>query len=109
MRVFEYKLVASKQQAERIDEAVKITQFIRNKALRLWMDTNALTFVRVAAFLTGTRMRLRTSFGLDWQQSPSLFRKCTRGQRETWNLRVPQRLWRMYLYSLLTQDSKCAR
>jgi len=41
MRVFEYKLVASRQQAERIDEAIKVTQFIRNKCLRLWMDTQA--------------------------------------------------------------------
>ncbi len=41
MQVFEYKLVASRQQAERIDEAIKVTQFIRNKCLRLWMDTRA--------------------------------------------------------------------
>lgn len=39
MRVFEYKLVASKQQEERITEAIRTVQFIRNKALRLWMDT----------------------------------------------------------------------
>jgi putative transposase len=38
MRVFEYKLVASRQQAERIDGAIRVTQFIRNKAVRLWMD-----------------------------------------------------------------------
>jgi len=44
MRVFEYKLAASKQQENRIDEAVKVTQFIRNKALRLWMDTNAKAY-----------------------------------------------------------------
>ena len=41
MRVYEYKLVASRQQAEQIDEAIKVTQFIRNKCLRLWLDTNA--------------------------------------------------------------------
>ena len=41
MRIFEYKLVASRQQEQRIVEAIRITQFIRNKALRLWMDTNA--------------------------------------------------------------------
>ena len=44
MRVLEYKLVASRQQVERIDEAIKVTQFIRNKALRLWMDTNAKAY-----------------------------------------------------------------
>ena len=41
MRVLEYKLVASRQQGERIDEAIRVCQFIRNKCLRLWMDTNA--------------------------------------------------------------------
>jgi putative transposase len=44
MRVFEYKLVATRQQEQRIDEAIKVTQFIRNKALRLWMDTNAKAY-----------------------------------------------------------------
>ncbi len=38
MRVFEYKLVATKQQEQRITEAIRTVQFIRNKALRLWMD-----------------------------------------------------------------------
>ncbi len=41
MRVLEYKLVASRQQGKRIDEAIRVCQFIRNKCLRLWMDTNA--------------------------------------------------------------------
>lgn len=44
MRVFEYKLVASQQQELRITEAIRVTQFIRNKALRLWMDTNAKAY-----------------------------------------------------------------
>ncbi len=39
MRVFEYKLVATEQQAQKLTEAIKVVQFIRNKALRLWMDT----------------------------------------------------------------------
>jgi len=41
MLVLEYKLVAKKQQEEAITEAVRTVQFIRNKALRLWMDTGA--------------------------------------------------------------------
>jgi putative transposase len=40
MLVLEYKLVASKAQAERVREGIRVVQFIRNKALRLWMDTN---------------------------------------------------------------------
>lgn len=41
MLVLEYKLVAKKQQETAITEAVRTVQFIRNKALRLWMDTGA--------------------------------------------------------------------
>ena len=44
MRVFEYKLVASRQQRERISEAIRCVQFIRNKALRLWMDTGVKAY-----------------------------------------------------------------
>lgn len=41
MLVLEYKLVAKKQQEAAIIEAVRTVQFIRNKALRLWLDTGA--------------------------------------------------------------------
>ena len=41
MLILEYKLVANRQQEQRIDEAIRCVQFVRNKALRLWMDTNA--------------------------------------------------------------------
>jgi putative transposase len=36
--IFEYKLDGNKQQYEAIEEAIRVTQFIRNKCLRLWMD-----------------------------------------------------------------------
>jgi putative transposase len=36
--VLEYKAVVNKKQAIAINEAIKTTQFIRNKAIRLWMD-----------------------------------------------------------------------
>src|SRR6266581_1814067 len=39
MLIFEYKLDGSKAQYAAIDEAIRIVQFIRNKCLRLWMDT----------------------------------------------------------------------
>jgi putative transposase len=38
MLLFEYKLRLSRAQAAAIDEAIRTTQFIRNKALRLWRD-----------------------------------------------------------------------
>jgi IS605 OrfB family transposase len=39
MLIFEYKLDGTKQQYVAIDAAIRIVQFIRNKCLRLWMDT----------------------------------------------------------------------
>src|SRR5260370_20612458 len=38
MLIYEYKLEGSKHQYAALDEAIRITQFIRNKCLRLWMD-----------------------------------------------------------------------
>ena len=37
MLVLEYKAVVSKKQEVAIDEAIRTTQFIRNKAIRYWM------------------------------------------------------------------------
>ena len=39
MLSYEYKVHGSKAQYAAIDEAIRIVQFIRNKCLRLWMDT----------------------------------------------------------------------
>ena len=38
MLVLEYKVKGSNQQYQAIDEAIRTTQFIRNKAIRYWMD-----------------------------------------------------------------------
>jgi putative transposase len=38
MLLLEYKLRVTKRQQAAIDEAIRTTQFVRNKALRLWMD-----------------------------------------------------------------------
>ena len=40
MLIYEYKVHGSKAQSAAIDEAIRVTQFIRNKCLRLWMDTH---------------------------------------------------------------------
>jgi putative transposase len=36
--VLEYKAIVSKNQTKAIDNAIRTTQFIRNKAIRFWMD-----------------------------------------------------------------------
>src|SRR6516165_11521507 len=38
MLVYEYKLRLSRSQQAAIEEAIRTTQFIRNKCVRLWMD-----------------------------------------------------------------------
>ncbi len=38
MLVLEYKVKGKQQQYQAIDEAIRTTQFIRNKAIRFWMD-----------------------------------------------------------------------
>jgi putative transposase len=42
MVIYEYKVDASQKQFAAIDEAIRIVQFIRNKCLRLWMDTRGI-------------------------------------------------------------------
>ncbi len=39
MLIYEYKIDGTKKQYAAIDEAIRVVQFIRNKCLRLWMDT----------------------------------------------------------------------
>src|SRR6266700_5706269 len=39
MLIYEYKLDGTPAQYAAIDEAIRVVQFIRNKCVRLWMDT----------------------------------------------------------------------
>ena len=39
MLIYEYKLDGTQAQYASIEEAMRVVQFVRNKALRLWMDT----------------------------------------------------------------------
>jgi putative transposase len=43
MLLFEFKLRLSSAQAAAIDEAIRTTQFIRNKCVRLWIDGRGVT------------------------------------------------------------------
>ncbi|MEH2310845.1 MAG: transposase [Nostoc sp.] len=42
MLVMEYKAVVKKTQAKAIDEAIRTSQFVRNKVLRYWMDNRGV-------------------------------------------------------------------
>ncbi len=50
MLVYEYKLDSTKAQYAAIDEAIRITQFIRNKCLRKWMDEHGVSSNLFAQF-----------------------------------------------------------
>src|SRR5437588_4042876 len=43
MLIYEYKLDGNTAQYAAIDEAIRITQFIRNKCLRKWMDERGVS------------------------------------------------------------------
>jgi putative transposase len=43
MLIYEYKVAGTPKQYAAIDEAIKITQFIRNKCLRKWMDEGGVS------------------------------------------------------------------
>jgi putative transposase len=43
MLIYEYKLDGTQAQYAAIDEAIRVVQFIRNKCLRLWMDTRGIS------------------------------------------------------------------
>jgi IS605 OrfB family transposase len=50
MLVYEYKLDASPAQYARIDEAIRVGQFVRNKCLRLWMDSRGVSANHLQVF-----------------------------------------------------------
>ena len=43
MLIYEYKLDGTQEQYAAIEEAIRVVQFIRNKALRLWMETQRVS------------------------------------------------------------------
>src|SRR5690349_538925 len=42
MIIYEYKLDGKEAQYSAIEEAIRTTQFVRNKCLRLWMETRGI-------------------------------------------------------------------
>jgi putative transposase len=48
MLVFEFKTYGKSVQYQAIDEAIRTTQFIRNKAIRLWMDGQGKSWIELS-------------------------------------------------------------
>lgn len=50
MPVYEFKAKPSRSQCAAIDEAIRVTQFIRNKCIRLWMDEKGVDRPSMSAY-----------------------------------------------------------
>ena len=50
MIILEFKLKGASTQYRAIDEAIRTTQFIRNKCVRLWQDTWGITRFDLSAY-----------------------------------------------------------
>jgi putative transposase len=59
MLILDYKLRVNQAQQKAIDEAVRTAQFIRNKALRLWMDGRGIGDNDLQVYVPSWRKRTR--------------------------------------------------
>ena len=50
MSVFEAKLEGTKQQYERLDEAIRTARFVRNSCIRYWMDNKGIGKYELSAY-----------------------------------------------------------
>ena len=50
MVILEFRLVGKPRQYAALDEAIRTTQFIRNKCVRLWQDTWGTTLSDLSAY-----------------------------------------------------------
>jgi putative transposase len=50
MLVFESKLEGTKEQYERLDEAIRTARFVRNSCIRYWMDNKGIGSIELSAY-----------------------------------------------------------
>ena len=50
MLVFETKLEGTKEQQERLDEAIRTALFVRNSCIRYWMDNKGIGGYELSAY-----------------------------------------------------------
>jgi putative transposase len=58
MLVFEAKLEGTKEQYERIDEAIRTARFVRNSCIRYWMDNKGIGKYELSAPQRCSRSRI---------------------------------------------------
>ena len=81
MLVLEYKIKANSKQYQAIEEAIRTTQFIRNKAIRYWMDAPRTEKVNKAV-LSGYSKVLRDEFKFVKDLNSSA---CQAGTERAWS------------------------
>jgi len=69
MLILEYKLRLSRAQQAAMDEAIRTTQFIRNKCVRLWMDGRGVSANDLQTLCA--RLAHEYSFAAQLASSPS--------------------------------------
>ena len=60
MFILEYKVKPAKVQVQAIEEAIRTTQFVRNKVLRYWMDNRGVG--KTELFRYNTQRQRRVGF-----------------------------------------------
>lgn len=65
MLVLEYKAVIKKAQSTAIDEAIRTSQFVRNKVLRYWMDNRGVSKKELYQYNTQLRAEFKFTNDLD--------------------------------------------
>jgi putative transposase len=94
MLILDHKLRANKQQQSASDEAVRTAQFVRNKALRLWMDGRAISRYDLQAFCSQAAkyfpfaarlnsMARQAAAHRAWQAIARFCKNCRESQRST--------------------------
>jgi transposase len=58
MLVFEAKLEGTKQQYERLTQAIRTARFVRNSCIRYWMDNKGIGQVRAERLLRCSCQRI---------------------------------------------------
>jgi len=59
MFVLEYKVKPKPNQIEAINEAIRTTQFVRNKVLRYWMDNRGVSKTELFRYNTALRKEFK--------------------------------------------------
>jgi len=67
MLVFEAKLEGTKQQYEKLDEAIRTARFVRNSCIKYWMDNKGIGKYELSAYCAVLAKEFPWAFKLNSQ------------------------------------------